>query len=281
MHIQHATASIMLLVLVSLSQAVAAASTVTLTGTCPGRTINQSSNYLLFNITNSGNGAATDLILSPRLEGATTPNSTAVIPMVSPGGSYTVKFYLYNFTLPGSYVEYINATYSQGASTFVTIFPCLVGIDNNAQSVLQILSMNSTSSKLGFTILNPAGYPIQANVTVRAPSGFGVEPAEVPVLLNPQDRATVRSNVSAPKYTDASFPIVVAVSYVKDGMHYASLGVVPFSFASASASSSAFTSLTTMVVIAAMAIILLLIALSVLERRRREPSPTPPPQVNA
>src|ERR1700733_1000124 len=85
---------------------IAGASTVTLTGSCYATIINQTNNYIQFNITNSGNGTATNLIIEPVVSGASLVNSTPItIPLVAPNGAYPQKIYLDNFTIPGSYVE--------------------------------------------------------------------------------------------------------------------------------------------------------------------------------
>ena len=77
MNIKHLFVTLTLLAL--LSQTAMANTTVTLTGSCYAGVINQSVNYIVFNLSNSGNGPASDIILAPAFEGATTPNSTANI----------------------------------------------------------------------------------------------------------------------------------------------------------------------------------------------------------
>ena len=266
-----------MILIMSLAQLAAATTTVTLTGSCPTSIINQSSNYLQFNISNSGNGAATELMLVPLLEGATTSNSVITIPLVAPGYNYSTKFYMYNFTEPGSYVDYIRASYSQGSSTFVTLFPCLANIMERSQSLLQITEMNRTGSRLSVSVVNLAGYPIDTNVTIQAPPTFGIQPASgmIPLRVAPNSHSTAVFNLSIPNYTGASFPVVAAVSYSNSSMHYATLKFETISFA-ASGSASSGTSIVTIGVVTVIIILIALILLSFAKKGPKQPhSPLP------
>ena len=273
MHSRHAIA--LMLLIIPLIQLAAASTTVTLSGTCPVSVINQSSNYMLFNLSNSGNGVATNLVLVPQFEGATTSNSTFTIPLVAPGSNYSARFYLYNFTEPGSYAEYIWASYSQGSSTFVTVFPCLADIMENAQSLLRITSMNRTGSRLSVDVVNLAQYPIETNVVVQAPPTFGVTPKEVPLRVSSNGQSAAVFNLSVPNYTSAQFPVVAAVSYSNSGVHYATFGFYVVNFAASAATSSGMPSTVTIGAVAAITILIILIAVSfVRERKPKQPVPS-------
>jgi hypothetical protein len=258
--------------LLCLLQATSTATTVTLTGTCGSAIINQSSNYLLFNLSNSGSGAATDIILVPNLEGAATSNSSVTIPMLGPGSSYLTRFYLYNFTAPGSYAEHITAEYSQGSSSFMTVFSCLSEITKSAQSLVQILNISRRGSRLNVSVYDLARYPVYANITVAVPPAFSVAPVHSFLSLDPGSRSYAVFNVSAPSYTGASFPITVAVSYTNGSMHYASMGVYVYSFASAPVSSPTGIPATTAITAAAIIILLALITVSIIRRRKPKAS---------
>jgi hypothetical protein len=267
MHAKYALLSIILML--SLAQ-LSAASTVTLTGTCSASIINQSSNYLTFNISNSGDGAATSLLLAPQIGGATTSNLTATIPLVSPGSNYTTKFYLSNFTEPGSYADYLMASYSQGASTFVTVFPCLVNLMEKTQSLLQITDINRTGSRLNVTVVNIAEYPIDTNVIIKASPAFKVQPAQVPLHMDPNSQSTAVFNISVPDYTGAQFPVVAAVSYSNSGVHYATLKFTVVNFA-AQSNSSLGVPVVTIGIVAVIIILLVLILISFLKKRPKRP----------
>jgi hypothetical protein len=265
MNIKHLFVTLTLLAL--LSQTAMANTTVTLTGSCYAGVINQSVNYIVFNLSNSGNGPASDIILAPAFEGATTPNSTANITTITPGSSYSTKFYLYNFTAPGSYAEYITVKYSQGSSSFVTVFPCLVSILKNGQSLLQIMNISRTGSKLTVDVINLAKSQINANVTVTAPLTFKISPSSIPISVGPGNQSEVNFSISTPSYSSAQFPVIAAVSYSSNGMHLAALSVHVIGFA-ASSSSSSWLSMTTLAIIMIIIIIALLLVASILRKRK-------------
>jgi hypothetical protein len=209
---------------------IVSASTVTLTGSCYGQLVNQTNNYIIFNLTNSGNGSATNFVLEPILQGASTQNKSITIPVVAPSGSYSEKIYLSNFTLPGSYVERFVASYSQGSSTFITLFPCLVDINQQAQSLLGITNIGKASGSIYANISNIADYPINAQVVAYAPPAFTVKSPSQNVTIKQYSLTNVSFAYTAPAYTNAEFPITVAVSYVLDNVHYAALSVTTISF---------------------------------------------------
>ncbi len=163
---------------------IAGASTVTLTGSCYSRTVNQTNNFIEFNITNSGNGTATNLLIAPVIDGATTNTTSLLIPLVAPGGFYPEKIYLSNFTTPGSYVERFIVRYSQGSSTFITIFPCLVNLGQNAQSLLGITGFSQSNGNIRINISNIADYPISAEVNVYAPPEFTINSPSRNITIN-------------------------------------------------------------------------------------------------
>jgi hypothetical protein len=243
----------------------ASASTVTLTGTCYSRTINQTNNYIQFNLTNSGNGTATNFLLAPEIEGASTTNSSILIPLIAPGGKYTRDIYLSNFTQPGSYAERFVARYSQGTSTFITLFPCLVNIDQNAQSLLGITSLTNTNSgKLIVNISNIADYPITAQISVYAPPDFTIENATKNITVNRYSLANTSFIVTTPKYTNAQFPVSVAVSYVEGNVHYATLAVTTISFGGGSGSATSFFNSGTLILVVIAAVIIIIIILIII-----------------
>jgi len=215
---------------------ISAASTVTLTGTCYASLINQTNNYLQFNLTNSGNGTASNLVIEPVIDGASPTNATISLSLVAPGTTYPEKVYLNNFGIPGSYVERFVVSYSQGSASYITIFPCLVDIGQSAQSLLGITSITKSGNHISANISNIADYPITANVVVFSPPSFSISQPFKNVTVNQYSLTNVSFSFGSPKYTNAQFPIVIAVSYLKDGVHYATLGVATITFGSGSGS---------------------------------------------
>lgn len=211
------------------SMSLAFGSTVTLTGTCYSKLINASNNYMVLNITNSGNGTATNLLIEPSIQGATT-NTSILLPIVAPSSTYMEKIYLQNFTLPGSYVENFVTRYSQGSSTFITLFPCLININQNAPSALGITSLELKNKIIKVNISNIANYPITAQVSVFTPPSFTVFNSTKNITINKDSNSNISFSISTPQYTNAQFPIAVAVSYINSNVHYSTLAVSSISF---------------------------------------------------
>lgn len=270
--------SLIFLISILMMLGIASASTVTLTGSCYSKIINQTNNYIQFNLSNSGNGTATNLILAPVIQGASTSNSSILIPIVAPGGSYSSKIYLSNFTIPGSYVERFVARYSQATSTFITIFPCLVNIGQSAPSLLGITTVGKRGGNIYVNISNIASYQIGSQVTVYAPPSFTFTPTTRNVTINQYSFSNISFGVSTPQYTNAVFPIVVALSYVRNNVHYATLAVTTITFGSGTNSllSTIGQNLILWIVAVIIAIIIILIIASVLINKRRRPSASPP-----
>lgn len=256
-----------LILLIGLS----AASTVTLTGSCYQKIINRTSNYMVFNLTNSGNGTATNFLIFPVTDGANALNTTISIPLVAPGGAYSERIYLSNFTIPGSYVERLVARYSQGASTFSTLFPCLVQINQNTQSLLAVtnITKSKNSGNLSVSISNIANYPITAQVSVYAPPDFTVANPTRNITLRQYSSTNASFAISTPQYTNSEFPIAVAVSYISGNVHYATLADTTISFGAGSTASPLTGNLLIYGIVALIAVIIVLIALSVILKKRK------------
>ena len=261
---------LVLLLLIMLLIGITAASTVTLTGTCYSNIINQTNNYITFNLTNSGNGTATNFLIAPIMEGASALNSTISIPLVAPGSTHSERIYLSNFTIPGSYVERFVTRYSQDTSTFVTFFPCLVEIGQNAPSILAITNLTKEkNNSITIKISNIANYPIAAQVSVYAPPDFIIANSSRDITLRQYASTSASFMVSTPQYTNSEFPVVVATSYVSNGVHYATLAETTISFGAAvgSASSSFTGSLLVYGIAALIMAIIVLIALSIILKK--------------
>lgn len=232
--------SLIFVISILLLVGIASASTVTLSGTCYSGVVNSTNNFVIFNLTNSGNGTATEFLLVPVLQGASSPNASMSIPLVAPGKTYTEKIYLDNFSIPGTYVERFVARYSQGTSTFETLFPCLVAIDQNAQSIIGITALSQSKSGTNITVnlSNIANYQINSQIALYAPPSFSIQNPVRNVTVKPSSTANASFGISLPQFTDSSFPVTVSVSYIMDGVHYATLAVTTISFGGGSAGTS-------------------------------------------
>jgi hypothetical protein len=243
----------------------AGASTVTLTGSCALQIVNTAHNAFVFNITNYGNGTATDLYLTPVLSGASTLNGVVLLPVVAPEAHYSESFYLYNFSMPGSYVEYFLANYTQGAEVFSTFFPCMLDVNQSSQSLVYIVTINQSKGTLNIVLFNYYNGTINATVHVQAPSSFEVPDPNASVVVGPRTQKSISFNISMPEYASASFPISVALAYESDGVHYATIAQTSVVFGGVGASGPKLTTIATGAVIV---VLLLLIVASAIKKRR-------------
>jgi hypothetical protein len=258
-----------LLISIFLLIGLAGASTVTLTGTCSPATINQTNNYITFNITNIGNGTASNLVLRPIIAGAhlTSGNGTIVIPIVAPGTKYSEKISLSNFSLSGSYVEIFDANYSQSPSEINTLFICLANIDQSTYGPIQITNITRNSGSLNVYLKNSVNKAITAQISVYAPSAFSVSPATKNITIDAYNTTNTTFSITSPQYTDASFPIGIGASYVGGELHYEALSITSIVFGS-KPSGSLGQSLILWILLAIIILIIILIIASIIVKKR-------------
>ena len=259
---------LLIIAIAVLAVGMAGASTVTLTGSCRSGIINATNNSMQFNISNSGNGTASEMLIEPEISGAQLAgNSTILIPFVEPGISYPQRILFSNLTMPGSYVERFVVRYSQGASTFTTVFPCLVNINRRAVSLLAITGITRTGDRLVMNISNMADYPITAEVSAYAPQDFVLSRPVQNMTVNGYSLSNATFAFVPPSITDAVFPISVVVSYSRNGTHYSTLAITTIAFGSKSSGGSGL-SYIILASIAVVAVLAALIVLSVIRGRR-------------
>jgi hypothetical protein len=244
----------------------AGASTVTLTGGCAPQVVDSAHNAFVFNLTNYGNGTATDLYLTPVLSGASTFNGIMLLPVVAPGAHYSESFYLYNFSMPGTYAEYFLASYTQGSEVFTTFFPCLLNVNQSSQGLVRIVTMNQSGGALSVVLFNYYNITVNTTVHVQAPPSFAVPEPNAIAAVGPRMQKSLSFNIGIPEYASASFPVSVAIAYASGGVHYATIAQTSVVFGGAGASSL---KLTTISIAAVITVLLLLIAASAIKKRRR------------
>jgi hypothetical protein len=239
-----------------------AASTVTLTGGCPLYLINSSRSYITFNITNTGNGTASDLQLNAVFPGIDAHNTTQIIPTVAPDTNYYKDFYLDKLIGEGSYAVNINATYVQSGSNYATVFPCIIYIGSLSGGPL-LESVSVTGHIMNVTIRNTAAQSIEAQVTAVVPPSFSVKNATKAVTIAPDGKASVTFDVVTPNYNDASFPLIGELSYEANSTHYAQMASAALVFGSpVTTTGGGGIGLVTLVLIIIIVVILVLIAVS-------------------
>jgi hypothetical protein len=218
-------------IVIALAVPLSGASTVTLTGGCPLYVINASHRYITFNIANTGDGTASDLLISASFPGIDARNSTAVIPNVGPDSNYSENFRLSSLVGRGSYAVNINATYVQSGSNYATVFPCIIYIGSLAGGPLQE-SVSIKGSTMTVNITNIAPQQIKAQVDAVVPPSFSVKNSTKPITVGADGRAELSFDIISPAYTDASFPVIGELSYEYNGTHYAQMGSAALVFGS-------------------------------------------------
>lgn len=205
----------------------ASAATVSLTGSCPTATLNNTSNIIHFNLTNSGDVSPTDVVIMPSIYGADVSPNSVPVPSLSPN-STSETFYLSNFSSPGGYVGVFNVKYSQAGSTFFTAFPCYYYVDN--ATVAKVSILNVTLKKSGnntdtatVSVFNFGDRQIQLDLSTFAPLNFNIAPNSYNMTLGPGSKKNVTFNISelsTGSLVNASFVIGFYAQYMNGSMHY-------------------------------------------------------------
>ena len=206
-----------------------AATALSLTGGCSHTFVNGSTNYITFNLANNGNSAATNLTVTPELSGALTYNPIESLPSIDSGKSATIDFYLYNFSPPGSYAEGFIVQYTQAGATRLAVFPCLLDISQQTQSGVSFTQIGFLNGDLTATMLNLGGTLVYANVSLLAPAGFTIVPEISSVNIRPGSFADANFNILFPQnalFINASYLIVVTLSYTQSNIHYATYNTI-------------------------------------------------------
>lgn len=248
-------------ILIAFIVPLSAASTVTLTGGCPLYLINSSRSYITFNITNTGNGTASDLLVSAVFPGIDAHNQTQVIPTVAPNTNYARYFHLDKLIGQGSYAVNINATYVQSGSNYATVFPCIIYIGSLSGGPL-LETVTVKGDRMNVSITNTAPQTIEAQVTAVVPPSFSVKNATKAVTITPDGRASVTFDVVTPNYNDASFPLIGELSYEANSTHYAQMASAALVFGSPVTTTSGGIGFVTLILIIIIVVILVLIAVS-------------------
>jgi hypothetical protein len=258
----------LLLIIISLllSSGMASADTITLTGTCSSGLINATNDHIAFNLSNSGNGTATNILLIPQLSGASTYNGTVSANILPPDGSVLFSVPLSNFSYPGDYAENFLIEYDQGSSQFIALFPCLVPIIRGSQSpVIAEGISNSGGHAYNATLIDPSS-AVNATVQIIVPQELVANPTSINVHISPSKPSTINFNVSPIQSLVGSFTSAIETSYVLNGVHYASLQTFAVTIGSSGSNGSGDLLLIFIAVIVA-ALIALIIASAVRGRK--------------
>ena len=152
-----------LAILFLLTASVACAGTVSLTGTCNYAT---SSSLVNFTLSNSGNEAAANIVVTAEISGALIKNDSYHINSLGSAAQKRMSFDLAPIGV-GGYVGYFNVSYIQGSEAEYSVFPCMFYFGKTAYSKL---SMNESVDGIGSNAM--------INVTVRNPTN-----ENIPIVL--------------------------------------------------------------------------------------------------
>ena len=209
------------------------ASTVTLVGSChTSFNAGASSGAIRFTISNIGNGTASNIIAVPHIGGASTSNLSEAYGLLAPFSNHTFSFTLYNASSPGIYPEYFTIEYAQGSASVFEVFPCLGNIGANTTSLVSIIGMSRKGNKIIANIYSLSSEPLNVTLSTVAPPNIGISSSNVTVLMQPNSEYNATFNITSRNITsygsisNESFTFSVFISYIKNNLHYSSLGVM-------------------------------------------------------
>ncbi len=247
----------------------AGASTVTLTGTCTGQTLTANSSTLYFYLSNTGDGAATNLLIVPRLFGLSTYEQSENLSALDPASNASFAFHTSNFSYPGTYVGGFILEYEQGSSQYISTFPCMYSILNSTRSLVSVQSSNITPKRLTLSLASLSSVPLNVTAFVLAPPTFTIKPANQTLRMPPDTISTMLFNITSPHMSGVSFTIGAIISYVSGGKHYAYLVDNVLLFPSGSGGSNSGYLLIALIV-GVVAVILILIAVALVKRKKEK-----------
>ncbi|MEM3227591.1 MAG: hypothetical protein QXK65_01420 [Candidatus Micrarchaeaceae archaeon] len=203
-----------------------AAAILTMTGTCRIPVLNPSNNTIYFYLSGTGNASATNLELVPRFTGVSISPPSETLSSFAPNENVSFSFNTSNFSTPGSYAGAFILEYAQGASTFITLFPCEYSIEKPTQSLLNVISMNVSRTRLSAAIFSLEDQAVNASIYVLAPPLFSVSPSVINVTMPPNSNYNATFSLKTSSLSaGTSLPVGLVVSYVKNGLHYSTISI--------------------------------------------------------
>ena len=261
--------AVLLVALLNLS---GATTTVSLTGGCTHNLVNGNNSYITFNLANTGNGTATNLLVVPQLSGAYTYNSIENLSLIGPGRNASFNFYLYNLSLPGSYAEGFIVQYVQTGVTGFAAFPCLLNIGQQTLNQASITGTKFVNGKLTVTVFDLSQAPLSINLSILAPPTFNITPKVRTINVQPGSFANATFNVSIlqnTQFVNASYAVAAMLSYATSGVHYASFSTTLINQSTSNNQGFQLGSLMYILLIAVIIVIIILIIASLLVKRHK------------
>ena len=249
----------------------AAAGTVTFTGTC-GNYV-PSSGTLGFRLSNSGNDSAYNLVLTPHIQNAQITNSIYTVSNLGPASSASLNISISKLLQKGVAVVYFTAAYQQSSSVFTAVFPCLVSFVNVTTSQVLLSANSSVSSNNNATakvrVFNAGTTPVSVNVSLILPPTFTYRSSGFSVVsLGPYQVTNVTFSLGFPVGTQAAYAVGVAGSYSAGNLSYSSLATFIMQ-----SPKQATASLGSLLIWAATAVVTVVILLLIISMLRKKPRP--------
>lgn len=202
-------------------------STVTLSSSCNYSSIGSGAGIVGFSLNNSGNGPATDIIITPYSFAGDSYGVAHSYSSLPPSNTIKSNFPLGGFNEPGSYGLVFLVGYTQGTTGLFASFPCLVNTTKNVTAgLLHIENIQLSSGKLELSLINLYSTPVNATIYVGSPPFIRTGFISKNFTANPSAYTNLSTSISYEPIqglTNASFSVPILVSYTYGGTHYSSI----------------------------------------------------------
>ncbi len=253
---------------------VSAAGTVTLTGSCAVK--NLTGGAIFFNLSNSGNDTAYNLVITPFLQNVKTSRSFYGVNSLGPGAGSSTEVGINSISDYGVSTGYFLTSYQQGTDVFSAVFPCLYTLGTQTSSQVLITEKTAVSSDGNATVtvsaFNKGSGQEKVNVSLMLPPAFVYTGASQYLLtLGPVSTPSSTQNATFDLYispsTQGSYSVAASASYKEGNLSHATL--TTFVISGPAAATGSTSSLLVYGAALVVAILLALILMSLMRRRQR------------
>jgi hypothetical protein len=256
---------------------IATAGTVTLTGSCATKSFEGGDMH--FNLSNSGNDTAYNLVITPFLKNVRLLVPFYTVSSLGPNSNVTLDVDVNGITESGVSTGYFLTSYQQGTDVFSAVFPCLYTLGTTTSSQVLISQKNTVSSTGNATVtvsvFNAGLDQEQVNVSLMLPPVFKYTGVKSYLLeVGPSSTTNATFNLFISPSTQGSYSVAASASYFDGNLSHATLST--FVIAAPTPSTG---SLANIVMYAAFAVVIVVFALVIFSmmRRRGKQEPVPVP----
>ncbi len=241
--------------------------TVTLSGSCSGVYAENSTQYVKFSISNSGDSPATNLSIVPYSYKLLFSPVEKFLPILYNGNGTALSFAVSNATLNGTYAFGILVSYGQAGQIFTVAFPCIATVGKASPALMFISNISFSNNRLATQITNTYARDVSADMYFISPPSFSISPMRTAVYARADSIASEISNASFTASFNGKVTVTAAISYIINNTAYASIVILPIS-PSLPARQAGIDPLW-LIIAAVIAVLLALIIASVVIRLRR------------